>query len=463
MAEKITVSYVISSESDTSLGLEVLFATLRERFDVVAQKFDPSRPSFEGVDALFVSFTWWEDIPRWIQLSERFGLRPGRGHPPIIFGGTAVNPVLLRGLYDYAVLGDGETVIIPLMESLISGGNPSDIPGVVSADNFDTARMYRTAPILPAYIHTEIRRSAIPRIEIARGCKWKCPFCQVAHLKPYRELPTEIVKALIKQVKGRSVGLFAPDRCDHSGFIELQRFMAKQGKRDSSRDARFDSLVKFDNIDSGLTIGLEGLTAAARKFNRKAGSHEDVLGYFDHLFNRVTNKKGAPVASVEIYVILDFPPDRGLEPYDEFNRLLRDIDSMCHRSFTLFISGNSFSAKPFSRMAREGITLFPEDKEKFNSIHVPSGGGMKNAKHGGCKSPVNRVFQAACDRGDGSLFPFVRNMSLAGWKFFTSWDRNVVRAVLKEIRKCGWNPEDVYGPTEKPLWFEDYQIERVNK
>lgn len=461
MAAKVKITYLVFSDSETSFGLELILAVLRERFDVQASKFDVARPNIADSDFIFVSLIWWEDLLEFIRIQDRFGLLPGRG-PKIIVGGSAFNPHVLAGRYDAGVLGDGEVVICDVVDRYMSFSGVDGIHGVVTPENIGTSKLYRVNPVVPPYLHTEIRRSAIPRIEIARGCKHKCPFCQVAHMKPYRELPTEVVLSLCKQVKGKSVGLFAPDRCDHSGFEAIQKALRKWRKRDSSRDARFDSLSKFDVVDGGLTLGLEGFTEKGRKLNRKAGGHADVVSYFDMIFNRLRNSKGEPVTTCQVYMILDLPTERDGNPFDEFRILLKDINSLCNRKFTLFLVANTFSAKAFTKFSHEGIELYSGMKQEWDSLSA-LGGEMKVAKRGGFLAPPRRITQAICDRGDEKLSKLLKVMATRGRKHINSWDRAVVRELNRQIRAAGWDPADVYGKTEKELWFDSYKIEKVRR
>lgn len=461
MAAKVKITYLVFSDSETSFGLELLFAVLRERFDVQALKFDVSRPNVADSDFIFVSLIWWEDLLEFIRIQDRFGLLPGSG-PKIIVGGSAFNPHVLAGRYDAGVLGDGEVVICDLVDKYMASSCVDDVSGVVTPENIGSSKLYRVNPVVPPYLHTEIRRSAIPRIEIARGCKHKCPFCQVAHIKPYRELPTEVVLSLCKQVKGKSVGLFAPDRCDHSGFEAIQAALRKWRKRDSSRDARFDSLSKFDVVDGGLTLGLEGFTENGRRLNRKAGGNADVVSYFDMIFNRLRNSKGEPVTTCQVYMILDLPTERVGNPFDEFRVLLRDINSLCNRKFTLFLVANTFSAKAFTKFSHEGIELYSVMKQEWDNLSA-IGGEMKIAKRGGFLAPPRRITQALCDRGDEKLSGLLKVIATRGRKHVNSWNRAVVRELNKQIRASGWDPSDVYGKTEKELWFDSYEIEKVRK
>lgn len=462
MAKSIKIKYLVFADSETSFGLELIFAVLRERFDILVEKFDEKRPSVGDCDFIFVSLIWWEDVLHFIRIQEKHGIKPGIG-PKIIVGGSAFNPRLLLGRYDAGILGDGEVAICELIENIMSGGNGSGILGVVTGENVLEPMTYRTNPVVPPYIHTEIRRSAIPRLEIARGCKHRCPFCQIAAMKPYRELPTEVVLSLCKQVKGKSVGLFAPDRVDHSGFCEIQSKLKRWGKRDSSRDARFDSLSRIgDTVDGGLTLGLEGFTERGRIFNRKAGKHEDVVEYFDMIFNRLHNSKGLRLTSCQVYMILDLPTERDGDPFDEFERLLSDINSLCRSKFTLFLVANTFSSKAFTRFSHEGIELYSPSRNRWNNL-VSFGEHMKIAKRGGFLAPPRRITQAICDRGDDALQPLAITMATKGRKHMNSWNRGVVRSLKHEIRRAGWLPEDIYGKTEKDLWFDSCEIEKIKK
>ena len=462
MAKSIKIKYLVFADSETSFGLELIFAVLRERFEVVSEKFDEKRPFLGDCDFLFVSLIWWEDVLSFVRVQEKYGLKPGIG-PKIIVGGSAFNPRILSGRYDAGVLGDGEVVVCDLVDEIMSGGDGSDIQGVVTEKNINEQMVYRTNPVVPPYIHTEIRRSAIPRIEIARGCKHRCPFCQVASMKPYRELPTEVVLSMCKQVKGKSVGLFAPDRADHSGFREIQKSLKKWGKRDSSRDARFDSLSRIgDTVDGGLTLGLEGFTEKGRLYNRKAGSHKDVVEYFDMIFNRLKNSKGSRLTTCQVYMILDLPTERETDPFNEFESLLSEINDLCHEKFTLFLVANTFSAKSFTKFSHEGIELYSGARDRWNNLSA-FGDHMKIAKRGGFLAPPRRITQAMCDRGDESLSHLLKAMATKGQKHMNSWNRAVVRSMNREIKNSGWDPVDMYGKTDRELWFDSCKIEKIKR
>jgi radical SAM superfamily enzyme YgiQ (UPF0313 family) len=110
---------------------------------------------------------------------------------PVILGGSAFSifprELLLLSGADYGICGEGECVLVPLLDALRAGRPPGDLPGLVFRDagggvrevpriacgTFDKTRPAHLSEILASYV----ARGALPGIQTQRGCPLQCCYC----------------------------------------------------------------------------------------------------------------------------------------------------------------------------------------------------------------------------------------------------------------------------------------------
>jgi len=110
---------------------------------------------------------------------------------PLILGGSAFSvfprELLLLSGADYGICGEGEGVVVPLLDALRAGRPPGDLPGLVCHDalggaqelpRLSCATFGGTIPAHdPEILSSYIDRGALPGIQTQRGCPLECCYC----------------------------------------------------------------------------------------------------------------------------------------------------------------------------------------------------------------------------------------------------------------------------------------------
>ena len=111
-----------------------------------------------------------------------------KNHPSIklFCGGPEVTAdpmsALKTGVFDFVIVGEGEVPFLSLCEALTSGGNYSEIPGIVHAGASDLqppAPVKELDSIPSPYLANIINTHTNPGIlwQLSRGCSFTCDFC----------------------------------------------------------------------------------------------------------------------------------------------------------------------------------------------------------------------------------------------------------------------------------------------
>jgi radical SAM superfamily enzyme YgiQ (UPF0313 family) len=449
----------------STLGMDVVQAEIESKHGKRVE-FIPCRPedvvTIKSVDVLMVSLYWFDNILDFLEYLWKAGIDPRKRKPLIIIGGIAATNIrILKGYFHYCVLGDGEMVAADLVSALLDGSDPASLPHVISDGDFDSIKTLATNPNIPARAYTELRGSRTARIEIARGCRFKCPFCQLAHTKPYREQPLEVIEHILKGTQTKSVGLFAPDRTGYSRYDELEKTCRRIGKNNTAEDARLDMLMRKKVVNK-VKFGVEGFSAKTRKGFRKIPTNEMLIKGFNHIFNVLRTPKGKSITTATVYMIGDLPGE-GRDEVNEFWETMFEVDKHCPGKFTLFLTLNSFSPKPYTPMERCGINPYNDWREywegrpKLPKITIASRGGMLGAS--------NRIIHCMTARGDERLGKALFYLATEGRKIYRSTDPKAGKAVERLIKMSGVEPEAIWGEIDDSIELphEKYKIDSLEK
>jgi radical SAM superfamily enzyme YgiQ (UPF0313 family) len=311
--------------------------------------------------------------------------------------------------------------------------------------------------MIPTDLYVENRRSTITRIEIARGCQSRCPFCQLAFTKPYREMPFDDVCRLLEESPTKTISAFAPNRCAHSKIHEIDKRIGELGLHNMGSDTRLDQIRKFKKLDC-VRFGLEGFAESTRKRFGKVTTNEKMIDGLLYLSNKLLNLRGNPMKSVTMYMIGDLPGE-GRAEIEEFWGAMRRLDERLGRKLTIFLSTSSFVPAPFTPMERCGVnpytdfnSVFLETRPRFEKIIIAIRGAVAPA-------PA-RLCQLLTVRGDERTAKTMLWLSTKGQRYFKGSGRTALRCgkvIEKAVQKGGFDPTDLY--RELP---RDYAMPWVN-
>jgi radical SAM superfamily enzyme YgiQ (UPF0313 family) len=301
-------------------------------------------------DVICFSIFWWAHVYRFYDFCVRAGIGYSNEKPRIIVGGfNTFNPDVFFPLAHQVVVGDGETVF----KAAIKGeAHPSIYTGIEKdliynhCDISDNSFCYRS--------------SEITRIEIARGCKYKCPYCQLAFLKPYREVELSAIRRAIDQVATKRVALFAPNGGSHTHYKQITELASRRGLSNVASDVRYNEMKIYNNDNTART-GIEGISERLRRSIKKPISDKAFLDLVK-LRMAQCEKRGTRPA-LHTYFILDLPGEDNSD-WKAFDDLLQKVDSLPGiENFTWIITGNVFMPGPHTPLESASIHIERDYKQ----------------------------------------------------------------------------------------------------
>jgi radical SAM superfamily enzyme YgiQ (UPF0313 family) len=162
-------------------------------------------------------------------------------------------------------------------------------------------------------------------IEIARGCKYACNFCLLAHSKhPYRCNKIQDLKPAINTFKkGTSIYPFAPDEASYPYKKELIDEIAKAGCKPYSYNKRFDTFDKeldlgFLKTTSRIVFGLDGISQRFRDFGNKGITPEQI---WNGITASIDDKS---ISLIKLNIVFSYPEEKQ-DDWEEFRELIQEI------------------------------------------------------------------------------------------------------------------------------------------
>jgi radical SAM superfamily enzyme YgiQ (UPF0313 family) len=303
-------------------------------------------------DVLLVSVFWWQHVYDWYKFYHEAGLSIESKKPLIIIGGQNVtcNPVLFDGTAHVIVCGDGEDV---LMDAI----NEKDHPSF-----YDSSKKQIIAN------HADISKNSfcyetekkVGRIEVMRGCPYRCKFCQISHIKKCKYANVESIEFALKKTKLRRITMFAPNRGSHPEWEKINTLSEKYKKVDLNVDVRFNEIEKWKSNSSPYT-GIEGISERLRFLVGKNMTDERWIDIIKIIIEKAKTRKVKPLFMMGFILDLPSESEDDYKIFDSFIDRINGINGI--EKMTLFFIFNQFMPAPYTPFENEKINIgrnYPE-------------------------------------------------------------------------------------------------------
>jgi len=402
-----------------------------------------SMKSAKHFDILLFSCFWWAHVYEFVGFCIKAGIGYKKKTPRIIVGGfNSFNPWVFLPWAHQVVVGDGEDVLLAAINEEF---HPSIFTGIEKQVVYNHASIKNNDFVY--------KSGTISRIEIARGCKYKCPYCQLTYLKKYREASLESVQSAIDKVKTKRVALFAPCGMSHKNYKEISEYVKEKGLVNIASDVRYNEIEKYNNNNTAR-MGIEGLSYKLRKSVTKPITNKKFVEIIENRSNKCREIGYKP--SIHTYFILDLPGEKE-EDWVEFEELLAMVNGIKGvEDLTWIITANVFMPCPHTPFENKEIHL---DRD-YNVIwrHVMSDRWRKNkfkftvAGRHSIFSPYSRLLSMIATRGGPEsaeiIYNIVNNKRLKRL-FVGKWEASL-KALSRFLKNYGGIEMYTKEPKKKP-------------
>jgi len=416
-------------------------------------------------------------------------------HPLIIAGGScALSPEPMADFIDLFVLGEGEEVIIEILDAVRrwktegSGGKQElvrglagiggvYVPGLYRVDYHDDGTVAGIAPLagaaptvrrrIVAELPPVVTRPVVPfvetvhdraAIEIQRGCTRGCRFCQAGVIyRPVRERPRDevlqAVAALLQNTGYNELSLLSLSTSDYSDIEGLVNELAARYREDflkvSLPSLRIDSFsVKLmDSLQSGrkagLTLAPEAGNERLRRAVNKSLSDDDLLRTLETAAERGWS-------SAKLYFMLGLPTET-MDDVESIVRLVRSIGFQARQPGTKALH-LKVGISPFVPKAHTPFQWVAQcTEEELNArSDVVRLGLRKSGVRLSWQDPRMSRLEGVLSRGDRRLSAVIHRAWQLGARF-DSWSEHFNHEAWRQaFDGCGLAPA-FYAGRERPL------------
>ncbi len=456
-----------------------------------------SRRSLKDFDILGFSLGYelcYTNVLNMLDLSQvpLYSAERNETHPLVIAGGSStLNPEPMVDFFDLFVLGDGEEVIIDLIEAFRawnkSGGLKNDfLKAAARIEGIYVPSFYRaeykadgtlkilnpTVPEAPATVKRRLVNRLPPpplkpvvpfveivqdraAVEIQRGCSRGCRFCQASSIyRPVRERPQEEVIKAVGQILENcgydEVSLISLSTSDYPGIDKLVTALAKLYP-----DVTF-SLPSLRIAASSIQL-MESLPS-----NRKSGltfAPEAGSERLRHVINKVIPEsvlmETAAIAfergwtSLKLYFMIGLPG----ETLEDVQYIVKLIEKVCNIGRELkgsrariSVSLSTFVPKPHTPFQWAA----QDNEEQILTKHeiIKSGLNRRGLKVS-WQDPRTSLLEAVISRGDRRIGKVIYQAWKAG-SSFDAWSEHFKWENWQSaFRECGVDPA-FYAQREHP-------------
>jgi radical SAM superfamily enzyme YgiQ (UPF0313 family) len=501
----------------TSLGYQVVWATLAQRADVDVRRLftDQGDPPHRHCDLFGLSLSWELDGPVLLDLLEQQRIplwASERGDTdPIVFGGGPVltaNPEPLAPFFDVVLLGDGELLLPAFVDALQAHREApraerlrqlAQVPGVYVPSLYapryssegDLLAVEPTEAGIPATVAKQTWRGntlshstvitpeaawpSIHMVEVVRSCPELCRFCLASYLTlPFRtpSLDDGLIPAVEKGLTAtQRLGLLGASVTQHPQFADLLAWLDQDrfdGTRVSVSSVRAATVtpelgrILAKRGSKSLTIAIESGSGRMREMvNKKLTT--------DEIYAAARYAKEGGLTGLKLYGMVGLPTEEDAD-VEATAQLLLDLKKATP-GLRLSLGVSTFVPKAHTPFQWQGVRPEADKRLKLLAKRLkPKGIELRPESYGWS------VIQALLSRSDRRLAPVIaaargNHDSLGGWKQayravreqaganLPSWD-DVIHTSWNSERVLPW--EHLEGPLPKTT-LHNHAVQALNQ
>ena len=346
---------------------------IAESLQSIGYQVDVLRNTKSGYDIELISVHHCTDFPLLAMMKKRAKVRIIGGHP------MQNNPRPVIPLGDIICIGEGETwiknAVKILDENNLDIDSMSSFHGTIISKNWingskiPETNIEKPLPDNPPYLNRPGTRSAAWYLEIARGCPYKCYYCELGHSTQYRRYSYDHLIKKIDQMDTsitRKINFYAPDEASHPDFSKLFDHLKKKGFLAGFSSMRVDTVMKNKpplRMNTLIRVGIDGLSEETRKRVNKKITDDQIVEYFKYFIDKGN-------VQFKMFMIFGYPWEK-LEDFQKFEILMQRIFNIkLHKNISLRVKWTPLIPQPCTPLGNEKAKFDFEMVDKINIWHA---------------------------------------------------------------------------------------------
>jgi hypothetical protein len=189
-----------------------------------------------------------------------------------------------------------------------------------------------------------VAKESFPIMELSRGCKYKCHYCQYAWMKPYREQDADWIIAQVRGMAGGRVRMSSADIPQHRRATEIASACKAAGVTVANQDGALLTVARDDGrLGKMQRFGIDGMSERLRKM-----VHKPIKS--DWLVERMADYARRGVTRCLAYNLFGLPTETP-DDFTEWDATVRRIVEAVGKGFTWVTSWNAFLPMPMTPLA----------------------------------------------------------------------------------------------------------------
>lgn len=374
------------SQDSINLGLEIISGIIKKQgWQLDTYKFGDKIQDINSYDIIGFSLFYFTQMLNLVPFLKDNNIEPlsnkRNNQPLLLAGGQGIqNPKPINKFIDVFCMGDGEGVLEYILENYkdmetLSKHKALYIPNINNSFTFNSIKDIDSKPII--YGKNSM-------IELTRGCKNRCKFCQYGWTNgKYREKNIELVKQQILEVKNKGIKNINLLSCNLGGYSkinEILSFCIDEKVRLMNTDMRVDEYSeeiaeKLDLLKvRTLKVGIESFSDQTRNSINKNVSKNQLDTFIDRALKH-------NISNLHFYLIYGLPEDDYKEWFNYMECIKSRIKSV-DRNIRIEFSITNFEPAIYTPFEKSPFINF-RDKHKFMREYL-----LKQEELGYIKQPA---------------------------------------------------------------------------